>query len=435
MFMPAMLNAKSVMIVAGGEFIASHDIVVTITLKEDVNLTALIAGYRRMIREHHAVLATKWVPVSGCNSPFWVPFTSIELDTLLEYEEEQMRSGCDATELFQQYFLTNMRLPFRIAPVAPRTLVFFIHHAIANGKSAIAWIDRWFGYYTGKAPVPSGHAETIEFLGVDSFRSPGLVRSMIKALLYFTAFFTKYWLSGSSIMDLSGGKRPVKTCDPYYSIRHYTFNEEDTLAIIGRGKSLGMTFGEFSTAVLLNGFLEFYPEEPLIHVGVATDMHPYFRASQFALGNYTENAHILAKRGYSISNAVKRSFRHIKRGVVYGYLNWMNILIFNKYKWVDRITRKTCRLPIKKRFLLERLTLAYSPMGILQGAFLQENAAKLSIYTNCQSIYISSGSFSGRLCFSVSVPNSLFDQRLVFSITDRIIQRDYFMNFTDDINR
>ena len=274
--------------------------------------------YRRFIL-YNRVLSSKWSKVKDKIGYDWLPFSQEDLDGLLELEREHLGSIRNPAD--ELYCATNSRLPFRITMTGSKNLLFRVHHGITSGKPALAWVNKWLSFYVNaeNTVIPEGE----ETIGPVKIRKKAI--AVLNAMIYYTGYIVRHCMQRAEIMDLSGGRTPKYDVDLGYSVKTYAFSEADTMAILSNSKRAGLTFSEYSAAVLIKGFFEFYPTESRISVSVATDIQPFFSVpSHGSLGNYTENVYMHIAPKQNAKESVKNAFRWIRRGgriwLLYGFI-------------------------------------------------------------------------------------------------------------------
>lgn len=396
----------------------------TVVLKERLNLEKLFPSYRELIVKN-PLLQTKIIERPEINRFSWGRFSNDEIEHFLSFEREHLAGKYDKETVLQQYYPTNTRLPFHITVVDDYTVVVNMHHAIANGRCFIFWIQKWLQYYSDEqmgvfdqtAPLPFAP----KFL---------LMVKRIGAFLWLPVFLANFILNArkyasKDTVDLSCGKMPDK--NQVYFTRSYCFSREDTKRILLRCKLARMTLTEYMCVVLAKALSNSAPDKSRVFISLPMDMQsllPY--SPENTCGNLIASLPAQFFQGRELEKQVKSAFKWFKRGVPYS-LSCLFAAVSTSYEKSKAQCLELCKKPIPDRSPLWNFSLTYSNLGVISYPVMEKLVDSIFFYFKSQSVLLASSTISGKLCMEVSFSKDLYQTEQITALFDQILSVEHLL--------
>jgi len=399
--------------------VAGNEMLMTATLKQPYSKDVLTRAYRRFVEENPTI-ASKFVEEGEGFG--WQPFSREEREARLALEEHDLAELHEMATLHDVYHPTNERLPFRIVPVGPSTLVFCVNHAFSNGRGLIAWTSRFFEAYAREL------GEVVEAREHPTKTTPSALGRFFAAIvgLYWTIVYLIGFMSragknaATETVDL-GNKSGEPLCRAGFAVKTYRLSPEETSALVATAKARGLTVGQHLASVLTELFLDAQPERRRVNISMPIDLRGELpHLSVFALGNYTGSLVVQAHRGLPAGAQVRAAWRWFARRVPY-WLGWIVGRSTERKLFQHFVTQ--AGKPNAARAPIENFTFALSSMGRIEDPVLAHFLEDISGHTRTQTIFGGLATFNGRLSLEFSFARDLYPAESVFRVLDRLPAR------------
>jgi NRPS condensation-like uncharacterized protein len=406
------------------EFNASNCMIATVVLKKKLNYQRLFSSYRALIVEN-PLLQTKIIERPEKNRFCWSRFSDDEIERCLDFERDQLAMKFDKQALLDQYYPTNTRLPFHISVVDDFTIVACLHHALANGRSFIFWIQKWLQYYADhhvkSEEHPTDHG---------SGRRALLMLRRVGAFLWLPFFFTGFLMrtgkaASKDTIDLSHGKMPTR--NRRYFTKSYSIDREDTKKLLQKCKRAGLTLTEYICVALLRELFYLFPEKRRIFISIPMDMHSFVPYSPERMrGNLIASLPAQFFRDQGVEKQVRSVFKWFKRGIPYS-LSCLFASASTSYKKTKAQCLALSRKPISERFPLWDFSLTFSNLGVISYPVMSKLVDSIFFSFKSQSILIAISTISGKMCTELSFSRDLYKPDEISSLFDRILSADHLL--------
>lgn len=415
----------SLYIFGAEDVLAGNDMTGTCLLKEPVRPELLYPSYERFIRENEAV-RSKWVerPGAGDGGFAWVPLAPDEVERLLALERERLAREDDLDAVYSEFSPTNERFPVRLARTRdPRTVVFLVNHAFANGLAAIGWMARFFRCYAEAAgiAVPPDPPPPAPRRRARLLRALAALAGVFWVLVYLAGFFLRAGQRAAlDTVDLTDGRTPAPRNEKGYAVRRYSFSAAQTAAIREAARRDGATVNEHLCAATAEAFLAAQPARRRVLLSLPVDLRPILpHVPPLAPGNYTGSLVVQVFRGRPVGRQVRRAFRWFRRGVPLALTRLLGRFAGNAAALRARFATQA-RLPVPARAPLENFTCAFSSVGLIAHPVLETLLERFSGHAKTQTVFLAPATINGCLTIDVCVSNDLFRAEEVFAVTDRL---------------
>lgn len=398
--------------------VRGNEMFLTAVLRRRCSIEGVQRAYRRFVEENPAI-ASKLVEDPARGRFEWQPFTREERDSRLWLEHHELAFEHDAADVYDAYYPTNDRLPFRIVRVGPETLVFCVNHAFSNGKGLIAWVSRWFSTYAEEIgePLPTHGPVAIG-------AAPGAVRSFFAAVV--GVFWTLAYLIG---FVARAGKKPAENtvdlgkpgeplCCEGFVVERWVLPAAEVNAT---AKARGLTVGQHLGAALAQSFFDEQPARDRVCFSMPLDLRgelPHVPLE--AIGNYTGSLVVQVHRGGDAASQIRRAYRWLVRRVPY-WLTWL-VGGTTESKLFQRFSAQAER-PNTARAPLENFTFALSNLGRIDDPILEHFVARLSGHTRTQTIFVAAMTLGDELVLEASFARDLYPADAVVRVLDGLSAR------------
>ncbi|MBI4510808.1 MAG: hypothetical protein HY698_14335 [Deltaproteobacteria bacterium] len=393
----------------------------TATLKRPYSPDALARAFRRFI-DGNPVIASKFVENPGTGEFSWKPLTEKELAERIALGEAELGRIHELSAIHSEYYPTNERLPFRILPVGPSTLIFGVNHVFTNGRGVIAWVGRFLEYYGRETGDPVAAVKT------DSGKRPSLFHRILAAIVgvfwaiaYLIQFTTRAGKrAATETVELSHPIAPPP-CTSGFLVRTMQFTQEQTERILSAARARGLGVRELLAAHLAEVAMKLKPDKRRVLISMPMDLRGELpHITPLFPGNYTGSLIIQAFRGLDIGRQIREGSRWFKRRVPY----WIGRIVgLSSPRKIYNLFSAGAAKPNSARAPLENFTFALSNLGRIEHPVLEHYLEGMSGHTRTQTIFIGFGSFHGRLWLEASAARDLFPVEVVNGVLDQVEHR------------
>ncbi len=386
--------------------VGANDILVTVRLRKPWALDNLRVCYERFLVEHPG-LCSRWTEDTASGSFQWRPFSDSERDLLLSYERDRlsMMSSLDSVSL--EYHPTNSRLPFRISPIDPQTLVFSINHMITDGRGSLTWVSRFLRAYAAEAgielPPESGAASEASGPTLSGSRN---VRGLLATLAYFSRLYLRsFRRRPNRIVDLSHGATPTKNSLGHGIIRFDLALERGSDA---PQHCRELTITEFLCASLARHLLSRNPTADCVPLLVPIDVRlDAGNPSLESPGSNVGSVPLQLFSGTDLDSETRAAFRWLRLGVGFWFLRGLAAM-FRRPTDLKAHFQRLGRLSMKERGIFGNSCFVISNMGCIKDPVLVHLVEHISAHAKMQRPTCLLLTFQGRLKLELTFPLNLY---------------------------
>ena len=392
----------------------ANDIMLTLTHKTPVDLTASWAAYQQLVYDYPAT-RVNYVLNQNSRRYEWQFMEQPQITRLLRDEEHQQNTFHSKEAVYSAYYPTNHCLPIRIRHINANTSVFVISHVFADGRTTFSWLNEWCKRYQAKAlgetPTVTDNPDIPDSVP-PHWNNPGKPQGRAalawSALTHLLSLSTKAAFSpGRHLVDVSRGRCP----DPEQTGSHVAglcFSQEQTRDIISAAHAAGLSTAGYIHHALSSALFECFPEKSKQLFGIASDVSGAFPCADPLAPGCLINPHLqVLNKNKPLRDQVRHIYQQARSGMPVSLLA-LSSLIVPSEQFLEKHVAKGTLVPARKRSLLERLSFIYS--HVRDGDFQSSNQVLESIsgHTKSQTVFVASTIINGRLSLEMCATRMLF---------------------------
>ncbi len=409
----------------------ANDIVLTLKLKSDVDLSVSWSAYKSLIYLYPAI-STKYTYVTARKRYEWFFLDDKKSHDFLFQEEKEQNTYHSLEAVYSSFFPINESFPIRIRHIDSRTIVFLISHVFADGRTAFSWLDQWCRLYYENNPTQTKTVVNPDMAPVH-WNKPGEPANKFglawRGMAHFAKLAAKAGLNNKNqTVDISRNKVP----DPLSTGSHvanYHFTISETEDILIASKSVDLSTAAFVHRALSSALFELYPEKTRQQFGIASDVSQLFEHADDLAPGCLINPYIQqVVRDQPLVDQIRKVYDEARAGGPMSLLA-MSSLIVPSHRFLENHVYNGTLVKTSKRSLFERFTFIYSHVRDQNRPYTHKVVESISGHTKSQTVFVASTIINGHLSLEMCATHMAFSPKDIdawFNATVRSLKENIF---------